>query len=128
MNRSAWLGLFMVMTCAHSMPANPFLPQVAPCEKLTTQLAGWVLQGVISSSAANTALMLSPQGIWRRIKVDNELVPGVRIESVNEAVVSAKIDSGCQPATYRWEIKGKNHAMDTSVDAGATTAIHQLGR
>ena len=128
MNRSVWFGLFIVMSCAHAMPANPFLPQVSPCEKLTAQLAGWVLQGVIGSAVTNTALMLSPQGIWRRIKVDNELVPGVRIESVNEAGVSAKIDPTCQPATYRWKIKGKNHAMDTSNVAGAATAIHKPGR
>ncbi|MGK7247053.1 hypothetical protein ACSPAH_20430 [Buttiauxella agrestis] len=79
------------------MPANPFLPQVSPCEKLTAQLAGWVLQGVIGSAVTNTALMLSPQGIWRRIKVDNELAPGVRIESVNEAGCRQKLTLPASP-------------------------------
>ncbi|WP_167456010.1 HofP DNA utilization family protein [Buttiauxella izardii] len=128
MNRSVLSGLFIVMSSAHAFPANPFLPQVSPCEKLTAQLAGWALQGVIRAKQTNTALMLSPQGNWRRIKVESELVPGVQIESVDETGVLAKIDSGCQPATYRWEIKGKTNAMDTSTAAGAATAIHKPGR
>lgn len=128
MSRSLWPGLLMVASSVQAMPPNPFQPQISPCEKLTEQLAGWALQGVVSSSTASTALMLSPQGTWLRIKADSELFPGAHIENVGVGFVVAKLDPACQPSSYRWEIKGTTYAMDSGITSGARSAIRKSGR
>lgn len=128
MSRSFWPGLLLAASSVQAMPPNPFQPQISPCEKLAQQLAGWALQGVVSSSTTSTALMLSPQGTWQRIKADSELFPGVHIEHVGEGFVSAKIAPACQPSSYRWELKGTTYAMDLGITAGARSAIHKPGR
>jgi hypothetical protein len=128
MNRSIWIGLLIMVSTARAMPPNPFQPQISPCKKLTEQLAGWVLQGVVSSSIASTALMLSPQGAWLRIKADSELFPGVHIENVGMGFVAAKLVPACQPSSYHWEIKGITYAMDLGITSGARSAILKPGR
>lgn len=128
MSRSLWIGLILVVSSVQAMPPNPFQPQISLCEKLTEQLAGWALQGVVSSPTVSTALMLSPQGTSQRIKADRELFPGVHIEHVGEGFVSAKLTPACQPSSYRWEIKGTTYAMDSDITAGTRSAIHKPGR
>lgn len=121
-----WVG-FMVISTVSAMPPNPFQQHISPCEKLTVQLAAWGLQGVISSPTANTALMLSPQGIGQRIKVDKELFPDVRIENVGMGYVVARVNPACKPSSYRWEIKGKTYAMDAGISSGVGSASLQPG-
>ncbi|TNV20375.1 DUF2531 family protein [Buttiauxella sp. B2] len=128
MSRSIWIGLLIAASSVRAMPPNPFQPQISPCEKLAEQLAGWALQGVVSSSTTSTALMLSPQGTWKRIKAGSELFPGVHIESVGAGFVAAKLVSVCQPSSYRWDIKGTTYAMDSSIASGARSTIHKPGR
>ena len=128
MNRSIfWVGLMVIPTVS-AMPPNPFQQHISPCEKLTEQLAAWVLQGVISSPTASTALMLSSQGIGQRIKVDKELFPDVRIENVGVGYVVARVNPACKPSSYRWEIKGKTYAMDTGISSGVGSASLLPGR
>jgi len=128
MSRSLGGLLLLVVSSAWAMPPNPFLPHVSPCESLSTQLGSWALKGVIHSTDTNTALMLSAQGTWRRIKPGRELFEGTQIESVGEGVVVAKLAPGCLLSTYRWEIKGKTHAMDAGITVDAGAAIHKPGR
>ena len=122
-----WVGLMVIPTVS-AMPPNPFQQHISPCEKLTEQLAAWVLQGVISSPSASTALMLSPQGIGQRIKVDKELFPDVRIENVGMGYVVARVNPTCKPSSYRWEIKGKTYAMDAGISSGVGSASLLPGR
>ena len=104
--------VLLAISSAWAIPPNPFQPHISPCDSLAAQLGLWALKGVINSTETSTALMLSPQGAWRRIKSDSELFKGVQIESVGEGFVVAKLDPGCPLSSYRWEIKGKVHAMD----------------
>ncbi|MEW7312640.1 HofP DNA utilization family protein [Buttiauxella gaviniae] len=127
MNRSLCWGFFIAMAPVWAMPPNPFQPQISPCEKLTGQLSTWVLQGVISSPRTNTALMLSPQGAWRRMKVDMELIPGAKIESIGTGFVNARLELACQPSSYRWELKGKTYAMDSGITSDSGSAIRKPG-
>lgn len=128
MNRSIfWVGLMVIPTVS-AMPPNPFQQHISPCEKLTEQLAAWVLQGVISSPTASTALMLSSQGTGQRIKVDKELFPDVRIENVGVGYVVARVNPACKPSSYRWEIKGKTYAMDAGISSGVDSASLLPGR
>lgn len=118
----------MVISSASAMPPNPFQQYISPCEKLTEQLAAWVLQGVISSPTTNTALMLSPQGVRQRIKEDKELFPDVHIENVGMGYVVARLNPACKTSSYRWEIKGKKYAMDADITSGVGSASLQPGR
>lgn len=127
MSRSIYWGLFMAVSSVWAMPPNPFQPHISPCEKLAQQLSAWTLKGVISSSTANTALMFSPQGTWRRIKTNNELFPGVQIENVGVDFVAARLHSACHPTSYRWEIKGKTDVMDADISSGVGSAHHKPG-
>jgi len=128
MSRNIGWAILLAIFPARAMPPNPFLPQISPCEKLSGQLASWVLQGVVSSPASNIALMFNSQGKSLRIKTDSELLPGVHIENVAPGFVSARLDSTCQPSSYRWEIKGKTHAMDSGITSVAASALKHSGR
>ena len=120
--------VFLVISPAWAIPPNPFQPHISLCESLATQLESWSLNGVITSTNTSTALMLGPQGAWRRIKQDSELFEGAQIESVGEGYVVAKLGPGCPISSYRWDIKGKTHAMGAGIASDAGAAIHQPGR
>lgn len=128
MSRSIGGLVLLVISSAWAMPPNPFQPHISPCDSLAAQLGSWVLKGVINSTDTSIALMLSPQGAWRRIKPDSELFKGAQIESVGEGFVVAKLDPGCPLSSYRWETKGKIHAMDAGITSDAGAAIHQPSR
>lgn len=128
MNRSIGGLVFLVISSAWAIPPNPFLPHISPCESLSAQLGRWTLKGVINSTDTSTALMLDPQGVWRRIKPDSVLFKGAQIESVGKGAVVAKLDSGCPLSSYRWEIKGKTHAMDEGITFDTGAAVRKPGR
>ncbi|MGB7802120.1 HofP DNA utilization family protein [Buttiauxella sp.] len=128
MSRSLGGLLLLVVSPAWALPPNPFLPHVSPCDSLSAQLGSWAVKGVIHSTEINAALMLGPQGAWRRIKSGSELFKGTQIEIVGEGFVVAKLAPGCPLTTYRWEIKGKTHAMDAGITVDAGAAIHKPGR
>ena len=67
--------------------------------------------------------MFNSQGKSLRIKIDNELLPDVHIENVARGFVSARLDSTCQPSSYRWEIKGKTYAMDADITSGVALPL-----
>ena len=120
--------VLLAISSAWAIPPNPFQPHISPCDSLAAQLGLWALKGVINSTETSTALMLSPQGAWRRIKPGSELFKGAQIESVGEGVVVAKLDPGCPLSSYRWETKGKIHAMDAGITTDAGAANHQPSR
>lgn len=128
MNRSIGGLVFLVISSAWAIPPNPFQPHVSPCENLAVQLRNWALKGVIHSTQTSTALMQGPQGLWRRMKPSSELFKGAQIERVGEGFVVAKLEPGCSLSSYRWEIKGKTHAMDADTTSDAVVTIHKPGR
>ena len=98
-----WLPLLPLSLLAAER--DPFQPVEDPCR--AAQLSQWRYGGAAGDGAGWMGFLQDGSGTWRRVRLDDQLPTGWRVNRLTDSELDIVTPPGCEPPAWRWQRKGK---------------------
>ncbi|MDF7679778.1 HofP DNA utilization family protein [Enterobacteriaceae bacterium ESL0689] len=103
------LGLMAFFSLASER--DPFQPPEDRCQ--TAQLTRWHYGGAVGHASRWIGILRDNNGKWLRVKENQSLSPGWRVQRLTTEKIEIITGPGCEPAHWIWQRrKGDAHALD----------------
>ena len=122
MGGKCWILLWLPLSLL-AAGRDPFLPVEDPCR--AAQLSQWRYGGAAGDGAGWMGFLQDGSGTWRRVRLDEQLPTGWRVNRLTDSELDIVTPPGCEPPAWRWQRKGK---QDDAMDKPAFAATAGGGR
>ncbi|HBR1428785.1 TPA: HofP DNA utilization family protein [Klebsiella quasipneumoniae subsp. similipneumoniae] len=117
-----WVLLWLPLSLL-AAERDPFQPVEDPCR--AAQLSQWRYGGAAGDGTGWMGFLQDGSGTWRRVRLDDQLPTGWRVNRLTDSELDIVTPPGCEPPAWRWQRKGK---QDDAMDKPAFSATAGGGR